>query len=131
MQDDISPKKHLILLAEDDEVSQEIVRALLQGEDDIELTVAGDGKTALEEALRTRFDLLIFDQNLPFITGDRVIRHLRAASTKNSDTPILRFSASIAAPAVRETHGYKESVLPKPLSGDIFVSTVRALLDGQ
>lgn len=124
-------KRHQVLLAEDDEISQEIVRALLADAEDIELTVVGDGKAALEAAMTTRFDLLILDQNLPFITGDRVVRHLRAGSTRNSDTPILRFSAAITAPSVRHTNGFAETLLPKPLAGEIFVSTVKAILDGE
>lgn len=124
-------KRHQVLLAEDDEISQEIVCALLQDQDDIELTVAVDGKSALEAALKQRFDLLIVDQNLPFITGDRVIRHLRAGSTKNSETPVMRLSAEIGAPSVRHSNGFPETMMPKPLASDIFVTTIRAILVGQ
>lgn len=131
MSKDLTPRKYQILLAEDDEVSQEIVRALLGDEADMELTIVGDGKLALEAALQKRFDLLIFDQNLPFITGDRVVRHLRAGNSHNAQTPILRFSAHIDAAGTRQSNGFVEAVLPKPLRSDIFVTTVKAMLDGK
>jgi CheY-like chemotaxis protein len=124
-------KRHQVLLAEDDEISQEIVCALLQDQEDIELTVVVDGKSALEAALKQRFDLLIVDQNLPFITGDRVIRHLRAGSTKNSETPVMRLSAEIGAPSVRHSNGFPETLMPKPLASEIFISTIRAILVGE
>ena len=118
-----------ILLAEDDDISQDIVRALLEAAGDIDLTIVTDGKAALEAALTTRFDLLILDQNLPHIPGDRVIRHLRAGNTRNSDTPILHFSAHFSAPAHHQPDGFNDMTLPKPLAAATFVATVRNLLE--
>lgn len=120
--------KYQVLLAEDDEISQEIVRAFLSEEDDIALTVVGDGKLALEAALTTRFDLLILDQNLPSISGDRIVRHLRAGNSKNSDTPILRFSAAYNEVSAQSTDPTAQKYLPKPVSGAVLVSTVRSIL---
>lgn len=122
--------RYQVLLAEDDEISQEIVRAFLSDETDIELTVVGDGKLALEAALTTRYDLLILDQNLPSISGDRIVRHLRAGNSKNSDTPILRFSASYSEVTTSPSDPVILKFLPKPVSGEVLVSTVRSILPG-
>lgn len=119
-----------VLLAEDDEISQQIYSSLLQDVSGVEVTVVGDGRTALEQVLTNPFDLLILDQNLPVVTGDRIVRHLRASRTRNSDTPILRLSAAIGAPGSRTSVFGLETLLPKPISGEIFVKTVRKLLDG-
>lgn len=118
-----------VLLAEDDEVGQEIVRVFLREAADADLTVVGDGRAALEAALTVRYDLLILDQNLPFITGDRVVRHLGAGNTRNSATPILRLSASIDAVGTRRTGALTEVLLPKPLSAELFITTVRGILE--
>lgn len=117
-----------VLLAEDDEISQDIVRAFLKDESDIQLTVVGDGKAALEAALTKRFDLLILDQNLPSITGDRIVRHLRAGNAKNSATPILRFSANYREAATDSSDAAILKHLPKPVSGELLVNTIRSIL---
>lgn len=120
-----------ILLAEDDEVNQEIVRAFLDGTDELELTVAGDGRAALQVALERKFDLMIFDHNMPHITGDRVIRHLRAGRSYNAKTPVIRFTAAADARPVEIRHidGVAEATLPKPLRRETLLSTIRAMLD--
>ncbi|MCC7320545.1 MAG: response regulator [Rubellimicrobium sp.] len=123
-------RQHRILLAEDDEISQGLVKMLLGETGEIDLTIAGDGRTALVAALTERFDLMIIDQNLPQITGDRIVRQIRAGQGRNARTPILRFSASIQAPGCRGTGPGFETLLPKPIAGEIFVSTVRGLLAG-
>lgn len=122
--------KRQILLAEDDEVNQAIVRAFLADADDLELTIAPDGRLALEAVLSRKFDLMIIDQNMPFINGDRIIRHLRAARSSNATTPVIRFTADAdqGVHPIRMIDGVAETVLPKPLRKDALVSTVRAML---
>ena len=122
-------QKYQVLLAEDDEINQAIVRAFLRDEDDVELTVVDDGRMALETALHKKFDLMIFDQNMPFITGDRVIRHLRAGRSHNATTPVIRFTAEADAVAFRDANGVAEAVLPKPLRSEHFLSTIKTMLD--
>lgn len=130
MSKSVNDHKFQILLAEDDEVNQDIVRAFLAEERQLELTVTSDGKEALEAAMTKRFDLMIFDQNMPFITGDRVIRHLRAGRSVNATTPAIRFTAD-ADPKplqIKTTDGISGATLPKPLSKTALVSTIHALL---
>ncbi len=121
--------KFQILLADDDEVNQEIVREFL-GASDLELTVASDGREALEIALLRTFDLMIVDQNMPFITGDRVIRHLRAGRSLNAATPVIRFTADANFTPLdyKACAGKNDVTLPKPLTRDAMVSTIRAML---
>lgn len=121
--------RYNILLAEDDEVNQEIISAFLAGSD-LDLTIASDGRQALETALLRKFDLMIVDQNMPFITGDRVVRHLRAGRSFNSETPVIRFTAAADARPIdfASLVGQMEVTLAKPLSRDALLSTIRALL---
>ena len=125
----ISSSRYQILLAEDDEVNQEIVIALLGGSN-LDLTIASDGRAALEAALSRKFDLLIVDQNMPFITGDRVVRHLRAGRSLNAETPVIRFTAEADARPIDYARivGTLDVTLPKPLRRDTLISTIRALL---
>lgn len=121
--------RYNILLAEDDEVNQEIISAFLAGSD-LDLTIASDGRQALETALLRKFDLMIVDQNMPFITGDRVVRHLRAGRSFNCETPVIRFTATADARPIDFARlvGQLEVTLAKPLSRDALLSTIRALL---
>ena len=117
-----------ILLAEDDEVTQQIVKSMLSGIGDVTLTLAGDGRAALEAALTQPFDLMIFDQNMPHINGDRVIRHLRAGNSINRDARVIRFTAE--AEAIREpapgTDG--DIIVPKPIRGAEFIAVIQNLI---
>ena len=123
--------KFQILLAEDDLVNQSIIQAFLFGVN-VELTIASDGREAVEAALTQRFDLMIVDQNMPFITGDRVIRHLRASRSFNATTPAIRFTASADFQPfdLSTVASSLEVTLPKPLSRHDLLSTVDALLGG-
>lgn len=118
----------IVLLAEDDEINQQIVRHLLSEFAFIELVVAADGKVALEAAISQRFDLMIFDRHMPLITGDRVIRHLKAANTINTKTPMIQFTADVTHLTTPGVGDQADAVIPKPIQGDVFRSTVLRLL---
>jgi CheY-like chemotaxis protein len=117
-----------VLLAEDDLVNQTIVRALLQDAHDIELTIVGDGRAAIEAGMEVKYDLMIVDQHMPFLTGDRVVRHLRASGSLNAFTPTIRFSADSRDVIVDTDRHPVQAVVPKPIRGEIFVATVRQML---
>lgn len=123
--------KYQILLAEDDEVNQDIVKAFLGGAADLELTIACDGREALETALVKKYDLMILDQQMPYISGDRVLLQLRAGRTLNGATPVIRFTAAADEKPVeiRKVNGVAEAVLPKPLGKEVLLSTVRRMLE--
>lgn len=118
-----------ILLAEDDEVTQQIVQSMLSCFGDVTLTVAGDGRAALEAALTQPFDLMIFDQNMPQINGDRVIRHLRAGNSANRDAQVIRFTAE--AEAIRQPAPGTEGdiIVPKPIRSTEFIAVVQSLIE--
>jgi len=117
-----------ILLAEDDEICRQLVAVLLSEIGAVDLVAAGDGRKALEAAVTDAYDLLIIDQNLPRITGDRLIRQIRNVRGPNFDTPILRYSAHFDTATRQEVAGRVEARLPKPFTGALFVETVRDLL---
>jgi CheY-like chemotaxis protein len=117
-----------VLLAEDDIVNQTIVRALLQDAHDIELTIVDDGRAAIEAGMEVKYDLMIVDQHMPFLTGDRVVRHLRASGSLNAFTPTIRFSADSRDVFVDTDRHPVQAIVPKPIRGEIFIATVRQML---
>lgn len=121
-------QRKAILLAEDDAVNRAIVRHLLSGMLAVDLVETLDGRHALERALERRFDLLIVDQNMPHIPGDRLIRHLRASRNPNSQTPLIRFSAHQSGIVAASD---SEIFLPKPIRGEEFLAAVQSVLGRQ
>jgi two-component system, chemotaxis family, chemotaxis protein CheY len=117
-----------ILLAEDDEVTQQIVRSLLSGISAIDLTVTDDGRQALEAALKQPYDLMIFDQNMPHINGDRVIRHLRAGNSCNRDTRVIRFTAEAEALSQPASGCHSDIIMPKPIRGADFIGVIKGIM---
>lgn len=68
--------KNTILLIEDEEKTGGLLKQALETED-IEVTWAVDGKSALSQMEKGRYDLIILDLKLPEISGDEVLRGIR------------------------------------------------------
>ncbi len=117
-----------ILLAEDDEVTQQIVQSLLSGFPNVILTIANDGREALECALTQAFDLMIFDQNMPQINGDRVIRHLRAGNSVNRDSRVIRFTAEADSLQQPPEGSTADVLMPKPIKGAEFIAVIERMM---
>lgn len=120
-----APDARKVLLAEDDEINQEIVREILRDRPEIALTVVADGREAMQLCMTERFDLLIVDRRMPGISGEKLIRHIRASANSNAAVPIILFSATPAAdlaslPVVRLV----SEVLSKPVSRNEFLEAV-------
>ncbi|MBZ4690686.1 response regulator [Cereibacter changlensis] len=115
-----------ILFAEDDEINRQIVEGMLLSRPDLELTFVSDGRAALERAVSERFDLLILDQQMPHLSGERVIRSLRASRTQNSDTPMLLVTASVD---VLTGIGLADAALEKPLGRETLLREIYRLTE--
>lgn len=80
-----------ILLAEDDEHLAEVIRLTLEHLGYNQVTIVSDGASALREALRQNFDLLILDYLMPAKDGISVCREYRAYS--QNPAPVFILSA--------------------------------------
>jgi DNA-binding response OmpR family regulator len=78
-----------VLVVEDEAPIRDGLLSLLRGQG---LTVAGavDGRQALEVLAAERFDLLVLDLMMPFVTGLEVLRAVRA---RGDDVPVLVLTA--------------------------------------
>ncbi len=81
-----------VLLAEDEPVSQEVSRWLLEGVG-LNVDVAADGQAALDLSRRNRYALILMDMQMPKVNGLEATRAIRADSP-NRDTPILAMTAN-------------------------------------
>ena len=114
-----------VLLADDDALSRSIVRQFLSECGSITFHEAADGRQAVERIMTQRYDLVVVDQNMPFITGDRIIRLLQSGTTPNAATPVIHLTAS--ADAVSSVD-HLVSVVPKPVRKHEFLQIATSAL---
>lgn len=83
-----------ILIAEDDDVSRELLRRMLETVPDCTLTFMPDGLTAWQKLSDPdqHFDLGIFDQMMPEMSGLQLIERIRA-TPKLQDFPVVLCTA--------------------------------------
>jgi two-component system response regulator CpxR len=59
----------------------------------LQVTLCGNGRLAVQEIARTRFDLLLMDVAMPAMDGFSALHHIR----RTSDTPVIMLTSRIAA----------------------------------
>ncbi len=89
------PPRPRILVAEDDLLSGDVLREMLQ-QIGCEVALFRDGLSALQQAQGDPFDLLLLDEHMPGLSGPEVLRHLHAASAPGAAVcPALASSADL------------------------------------
>ena len=113
-----------ILLADDSEEFRMVIREALE-EEGYEVVVAEDGQQALE-LFRTAgpFDFLLFDHDMPRVTGRDAIANLRSSGVR---TPGLILSGSPLL-TEEELHDLGVTLLRKPVSIDVLIAEIRRAL---
>jgi len=114
-----------ILLVEDEENLLDAIKMNLDLEG-YDVTVACNGKDALKEAEKKRFDLVILDVMLPELDGFQVCRTLRM---RNKQMPILFLSAKSSSSD--RVHGLKiggDDYLPKPFNLEELLLRIKILI---
>ena len=69
-----------VMLVEDETKTAEMLKLALESED-IEVLWVQDGKSALHEMKKGRFDLIILDLKLPEMSGDEILECIRKIDT--------------------------------------------------
>ena len=87
-----------ILLLEDDIELGETIEELLEYEE-YSVTLVRDGAEALEKSYETKYDLYIFDINVPEINGLELLKSLREAL---DETPAIFISALVDMNSIAE-----------------------------
>ena len=90
-----------VLLVEDLDLNQKIAIEFM-ADDEHKIKLAKDGKSAIELMQRYHFDVVLLDMNLPDLTGQAVLKHLKRIEHKNQRTPVLAFTASLSPDEVKE-----------------------------
>ncbi len=108
-----------ILLVEDNEVNQEIAKAMLRHLN-IEYDLAANGREAVHMALQTRYDMILMDVYMPVMDGLHATREIRRNLEKEPQreaTPIIAMTA-VAMPETMDEimHAGMDDYLAKPFN---------------
>jgi PAS domain S-box-containing protein len=82
-----------LLLAEDDPISQEVVRIVL-GDIGWQIDVASNGQEAVELATANAYDLILMDMQMPVLGGNDATRLIRQLP-RHREVPILAMTANV------------------------------------
>ena len=117
-----------VMLVEDERKTADMLKQALESED-IEVLWVQDGKSALQEMKKGRFDLIILDLKLPEMTGDEVLEGIRKIDTYVSvivytnyqDPPVMKKLINLGV----------EGFISKGAGADLWgtVNKVKSLLD--
>jgi two-component system sensor histidine kinase/response regulator len=86
-----------ILIAEDNPTNQRLVALFLEGLEG-ELTMAANGREALDAATVSVFDVILMDMQMPVMDGLEATRLLRRSDGPNRRTPIIALTANAMQP---------------------------------
>jgi DNA-binding response OmpR family regulator len=113
-----------VLIVEDEKGMAELLKKGLE-EENHSVTLAFDGREALEFAELYEYDAMVLDLMLPKIDGFEVARRLRRSK---NETPILMLTARDAAPdIVKGLDLGADDYLTKPFSFEVFLARLRAV----
>lgn len=114
------------ILVVDDEFSSTEVLAFVLGEEGFRLTVASNGRQALDRLDEAAPDLIITDYMMPVMNGAELARLVRA-KPRYAEVPILMMSG-VPEAALAGHRGSYARFLRKPFDMDELLEAVRALL---
>ncbi len=81
-----------ILVTDDEPMIRELIRATLSRDERMEVSLAGDGETALRMVREQRPDLVMLDVRMPGIDGVETCRRIREEFAA-SDLPVIMLTA--------------------------------------
>lgn len=114
-----------LLVVEDEKRMAGLLKKALQ-EEGYAVTTAADGKTALEMAQTSQFELILLDIMLPGMDGFQVAQRLRGEGNR---VPILMLTARDATPDIVQGLDLgADDYLTKPFSFEVLLARIRALL---
>jgi two-component system, sensor histidine kinase and response regulator len=120
-----------ILVAEDNELNQQVVRHLL-GRAGHHVEIAGNGRVALDTLERGAFDLLLLDVHMPELDGFEVIQALRQREQGTGQRlPVIAVTArSMKGDRERCLAAGMDEFVSKPIRRPELFATIDRLLGG-
>ncbi len=120
---------HKILICEDEPDLLETLETLIEAKlSSCEIYKATNGLDAFIHSQNEKFDLIITDHKMPFMTGAAFIIGVRTRETKNKETPFLMLSGFIDDEMRKNLGVQSVSFMEKPLTPNDFIDVIRTFL---
>jgi CheY-like chemotaxis protein len=126
VQDPAPPSRRPRILVVDDDLTIRQVNARVLIHSGYEVDIAKDGEEAWGALKGARYDLLITDHDMPWVTGLELIQKLRSAAMS---LPVILASGTVPTEELHRLPGLAiQAVLHKPCPLEQFLQTVREVL---
>jgi CheY-like chemotaxis protein/anti-sigma regulatory factor (Ser/Thr protein kinase) len=119
-----------VLLAEDNATNQLVFSKLVQGMR-IELTIANDGREALQQVSGGAFDVVFMDMRMPEMDGLDATRAIRALGGSCATVPIIALTANAFPDDMKACRDAgMDEFIPKPIRKKMLIEKLSLLLSG-
>ncbi|KAI8582189.1 hypothetical protein K450DRAFT_229472 [Umbelopsis ramanniana AG] len=81
-----------ILIAEDDRINQQVLQKFCQGLGYPNVTVVGDGRSAVKKCNKRHFDIVLMDKSMPIMGGMDAVQAIRDGQAGDKDLHIILIS---------------------------------------
>ena len=113
-----------ILLAEDNATNQVVFAKLLQAFD-VEISIAANGRLAVEQASTGNFDIAFMDMRMPEMDGLEATRAIRALDGDRRRLPIIALTANAFADDVKDCRDAgMNAFIAKPIRKTTLIQTL-------
>lgn len=118
-----------VLVVDDHEINRRAIQLILQPFD-CDVSMAADGRTALEVASQTLFDVIFMDVRMPELDGRETTRRLRQGGGLNATTPVIAVTADNAPEdQLACSAAGMSAYLAKPLTPAALIATLQTTLE--
>ena len=116
-----------VLVADDNAINQRLMAALLEGAGH-SVTLAVNGRKAVEALTREEFDIILMDVQMPVMDGIQATNHIRAMPPPRRDIPIIALTADALHGAAERYRGAgMDAYLSKPLAAPVLFQLLNEL----
>ena len=112
-----------VLLAEDNEINQQVAKEILE-QAGLEVSIANNGKEAVEMVRAANFDMVLMDLQMPVMGGFEATREIRR-DERFKDLPIIAMTAhAMAGDHEKSLEAGMNDHVTKPIDPDQLLSTL-------
>jgi len=107
-----------ILIVDDSAMARALIKRCLEicGFENLEVSEAVNGESALEILKEKSFDIVFSDQNMPKLDGEGLLRRIKSSPKLNHIPVVIISSKTNSATERKLIADHAEAVLSKPLS---------------